>query len=94
MLNYDLLNSRKTPLTVKVLINQIGNDTNYNTFIDDDENDDEYGEVPDRETIKKHTNQMLNARLKSKQSKKTKKKKVFLFFFFFPHCTLYMYILF
>ncbi|KAI9348775.1 hypothetical protein DFJ73DRAFT_428805 [Zopfochytrium polystomum] len=43
---------------------------------DEDENDDEYGEVPDRETIKKHTNQMLNARLKTKQSKKTKKKKV------------------
>ncbi|KAJ3170875.1 hypothetical protein HK101_011315 [Irineochytrium annulatum] len=45
-------------------------------IIDGDENDnDEYGEVPDRETIKKHTNQMLNARLKSKQPKKTKKKK-------------------
>ncbi|KAJ1559929.1 hypothetical protein HK405_008842, partial [Cladochytrium tenue] len=42
---------------------------------DEDENDDEHSEVPDRETIKKHTNQMLNARLKSKQPKKTKKKK-------------------
>ncbi|KAI8850550.1 hypothetical protein BC829DRAFT_389000 [Chytridium lagenaria] len=43
---------------------------------EEDENDDEYGEVPDRETIKKHTNQMLNARLKTKQAKKAKKKKV------------------
>ncbi|KAJ3254708.1 hypothetical protein HK104_007197, partial [Borealophlyctis nickersoniae] len=44
-------------------------------FADDEENDDEYGEVPDRETIKKHTAQMLNARLKAKQPKKVKKKK-------------------
>ncbi|KAJ3108269.1 hypothetical protein HDU97_001803 [Phlyctochytrium planicorne] len=46
------------------------------TLDEEDENDDEYGEVLDRETIKKHTNQMLNARLKTKQAKKTKKKKV------------------
>ncbi|KAJ3248280.1 hypothetical protein HDU78_001286 [Chytriomyces hyalinus] len=43
---------------------------------DEDENDDEHGEVPDRETIKKHTNQMINARLKKSQPKKSKKKKV------------------
>eukprot|EP00842_Homolaphlyctis_polyrhiza_P006364 jgi/Hompol1/6729/HPOL_005058-RA len=42
---------------------------------EEDENDDEYGEVPDRETIKKHTTQMLNARLKTKQPKKVKKKR-------------------
>lgn len=43
---------------------------------DEDATDDEHGEVLDRETIKKHTNQMLNARLKAKQPKKSKKKKV------------------
>ena len=43
--------------------------------LDDDEDDDEYGEVPDRETILKHTAQMVNARLKTKQAKKQKKKK-------------------
>ncbi|TPX78440.1 hypothetical protein CcCBS67573_g00298 [Chytriomyces confervae] len=43
---------------------------------EEDENDDEHGEVPDRETIKKHTNQMINARLKKSQPKKSKKKKV------------------
>ena len=37
--------------------------------------DDEYGEVPDRETLKKQTMQLINARLKSKQPKKTKKKR-------------------
>ncbi len=42
---------------------------------EDDENDDEYGEVPDRDAIKKHTTQMLNARLKTKQAKKVKKKR-------------------
>ncbi|RKO82715.1 hypothetical protein BDK51DRAFT_26631 [Blyttiomyces helicus] len=42
---------------------------------DEEENDDEYGEVPDRETLKKHTTQMLNARLKSKMPKKVKKKR-------------------
>ncbi|KAH6589335.1 hypothetical protein BASA61_005665 [Batrachochytrium salamandrivorans] len=42
---------------------------------DEDEIDDEYGEVPDRETIKKHTTQMLNARLKTKQPKKIRKKR-------------------
>ncbi|KAI8927052.1 hypothetical protein BC831DRAFT_504122 [Entophlyctis helioformis] len=42
---------------------------------EEDENDDEYGDVPDRETIKKHTTQMLNARLKTKQTKKVKKKR-------------------
>lgn len=44
-------------------------------FTDEDEIDDEYGEVPDRETIKKHTTQMLNARLKTKQPKKIRKKR-------------------
>ncbi|KAJ3209926.1 hypothetical protein HDU67_005818 [Dinochytrium kinnereticum] len=48
---------------------------------EEDENDDEYGEVPDRETIKKHTNQMINARLKTKQAKKTKKKKAMQYIF-------------
>ncbi|KAI9328497.1 hypothetical protein BDR26DRAFT_52588 [Obelidium mucronatum] len=43
---------------------------------DEEENDDEHGEVPDRESIKKHTNQMINARLKKNQPKKSKKKKV------------------
>lgn len=43
--------------------------------LDEEEDDDEYGEVPDRESIKKHTAQMLNARLKTKQTKKIKKKK-------------------
>lgn len=37
--------------------------------------DDEYGEVPDRETLKKQTMQLINARLKSKQPKKAKKKR-------------------
>ncbi|KAI8911720.1 hypothetical protein EDD86DRAFT_245982 [Gorgonomyces haynaldii] len=41
----------------------------------DEDNDDEHGEVLDRESIKKQTMQMLNARLKTKQPKKTKKKK-------------------
>ncbi|KAI9106169.1 hypothetical protein DFS34DRAFT_49148 [Phlyctochytrium arcticum] len=41
----------------------------------DEEEDDDYGEVPDRETIKKHTAQMLNAKLKTKQVKKGKKKR-------------------
>jgi len=45
------------------------------TVDEDDENDDEYGDVPDRESIKRHTAQMLNSRLKSKQSKKIKKKR-------------------
>jgi hypothetical protein len=46
------------------------------TLIDkEEEDDDEYGEVPDRETIKKHTMQLINSRLKSKQPKKAKKKK-------------------
>jgi hypothetical protein len=31
--------------------------------------------VPDRETLKKQTMQLINARLKSKQPKKTKKKR-------------------
>lgn len=44
-------------------------------FPTDDEDDDDYGDVPDRETIKKHTAQMLNARLKTKQAKKGKKKR-------------------
>ncbi|KAJ3129097.1 hypothetical protein HK100_008836 [Physocladia obscura] len=44
---------------------------------EEDENDDDGGEeVPDRESIKKHTNQMINARLKKNQPKKSKKKKV------------------
>jgi hypothetical protein len=57
---------------------------------DDDATDDEHGDVLDRETIKKHTNQMLNARLKAKQPKKSKKKKVmsinsaYSFFYSFP----------
>ncbi|KAJ3129958.1 hypothetical protein HK098_007224 [Nowakowskiella sp. JEL0407] len=42
---------------------------------DEEENDDEYGDVPDRETIKKYTAQILNAKLKNKQNKKVKKKK-------------------
>ncbi|KAJ3066696.1 hypothetical protein HDU98_010016 [Podochytrium sp. JEL0797] len=42
---------------------------------DEEENDDEHGEIPDRESIKKHTNQMINARLKKNQPKKSKKKK-------------------
>ncbi|KAJ3215197.1 hypothetical protein HK099_006482 [Clydaea vesicula] len=43
---------------------------------EDEENDDgEYGDVPDRDTIKRHTTQMLNQRQKSKQTKKTKKKR-------------------
>ncbi|KND03009.1 uncharacterized protein SPPG_02080 [Spizellomyces punctatus DAOM BR117] len=42
---------------------------------EDEEEDDDYGEVPDRETIKKHTAQMLNAKLKTKQAKKGKKKR-------------------
>ena len=46
-----------------------------NNELDDDENDDEYSEVPDRETIKRHTTQMLNARFKTKQPKKIKKKR-------------------
>jgi hypothetical protein len=44
-------------------------------MLDEGEDDDEYGEVPDRESIKKLTMQMLNARLKTKQTKKIKKKK-------------------
>ncbi|KAJ3387725.1 hypothetical protein HDU84_000604 [Entophlyctis sp. JEL0112] len=44
---------------------------------EEEENDDNGGEeVPDRESIKKHTNQMINARLKKNQPKKSKKKKV------------------
>ena len=43
--------------------------------IAEEDNDDEYGEVPDRETLKKQTMQLINARLKSKQPKKTKKKR-------------------
>jgi hypothetical protein len=46
-----------------------------NNTLDDDDNDEEYGEVPDRETIKKHTLQLLNAKMKSKQVKKVKKKR-------------------
>ncbi|KAJ3057103.1 hypothetical protein HK097_000567 [Rhizophlyctis rosea] len=42
---------------------------------DDEDNDDDTGDIPDRETIKKHTAQMLNARVKTKQPKKGKKKK-------------------
>ncbi|KAJ3044204.1 hypothetical protein HDV00_002882 [Rhizophlyctis rosea] len=42
---------------------------------DDEDNDDETGDIPDRDTIKKHTAQMLNARIKAKQPKKAKKKK-------------------
>ncbi|KAJ3275767.1 hypothetical protein HDV01_007234 [Terramyces sp. JEL0728] len=42
---------------------------------DEDENDDEFGEVPDRESLKKHTLQLINSRLKAKQPKKVKKKK-------------------
>ncbi|KAJ3088217.1 hypothetical protein HK102_009269 [Quaeritorhiza haematococci] len=49
-------------------------DSDEDMFEDDDENDDDYGEVPDRETIKKHTTQMLISR-KGKQSKKVKKKR-------------------
>ncbi|KAJ3258003.1 hypothetical protein HK103_004137 [Boothiomyces macroporosus] len=41
---------------------------------DEDENDDEF-EVPDRESLKKHTLQLINSRLKAKQPKKVKKKK-------------------
>jgi hypothetical protein len=45
-------------------------------IMDEDEDvDDEYGDVPDRESIKRHTAQMLNSRLKSKQTKKIKKKR-------------------
>ncbi|KAJ3056238.1 hypothetical protein HDU99_007441 [Rhizoclosmatium hyalinum] len=42
---------------------------------EEEDNDDEHGEIPDRESIKKHTNQMINARLKKNQPKKSKKKK-------------------
>jgi len=42
---------------------------------DDEDEDDEFGEVLDRETLKKRTAQLLNARLKSKQPKKQKKKR-------------------
>jgi coiled-coil domain-containing protein 151 len=42
---------------------------------ENDEDDDEYGEVPDREAMKHHTAQLLNAKNKNKQQKKTKKKK-------------------
>ena len=45
------------------------------TVDEEEENDDEYGDVPDRETIKRHTALMLNSRLKTKQSKKIKKKR-------------------
>jgi hypothetical protein len=41
---------------------------------DEDDNDDE-NEIPDRETLKRYTAQMLNARIKAKQPKKSKKKK-------------------
>jgi hypothetical protein len=45
-------------------------------ILDEDEDvDDEYGDVPDRESLKRHTAQMLNSRLKSKQTKKIKKKR-------------------
>lgn len=48
----------------------------YATYVlADDDNDDEFGEVLDRETLKKQTMQLLNARLKSKQPKKPKKKR-------------------
>jgi hypothetical protein len=40
-----------------------------------DDEDDEYGEIPDRESIKKHTAQLLTSRMKTKQPKKIKKKK-------------------
>ena len=39
--------------------------------IDEDNNDD--SEIPDRETLKRYTAQMLNARTKAKQPKKRKK---------------------
>lgn len=45
------------------------------TLDDDDDVDDEYGDVPDRESMKRHTAQMLNSRLKTKQNKKVKKRK-------------------
>jgi hypothetical protein len=41
----------------------------------EDDNDEDFGEVPDRESIKKHTLQLINSHLKSKQPKKTKKKR-------------------
>jgi hypothetical protein len=41
----------------------------------EDDNDEEYGEVPDRESIKKHTMQLINSKQKSKMPKKTKKKR-------------------
>ena len=41
----------------------------------EESNDDDAVDVPDRESLKKFTNQMLQARMKSKQPKKTKKKK-------------------
>ena len=47
-----------------------------NVNIEDEENnDDDNAEVPDRESMKKHTLQLINSKLKTKQVKKVKKKK-------------------
>lgn len=43
---------------------------------DDDDIDDEYGDVPDRESIKRHSLSLLSSRKQNKQSKKTKKKRM------------------
>ncbi len=43
-------------------------------FLDEDDNDEEM-DVPDRESMKKHTAQLINSKLKSKQVKKPKKKR-------------------
>lgn len=40
-----------------------------------DNEGDEENDIPDRETLKRYTTQMLNARMKAKQPKQQKKKK-------------------
>jgi hypothetical protein len=72
--SFDSLSLR--PLTPTVNhASQLTQKNDINNALDDGDNDEEYGEIPDRETIKKHTLQLLNAKLKSKQVKKVKKKR-------------------
>ena len=46
-----------------------------NVESDEENGDDDGAEVPDRESLKKFTAQMLNSRMKQKQPKKKGKKK-------------------
>jgi hypothetical protein len=47
----------------------------YSIYNLDEDDHDEEMDVPDRESMKKHTMQLVNSKLKTKQVKKPKKKR-------------------